>query len=78
MDHETTTGICMDEETSEPFNTSVGMRQRCVRSPFLFALFFNHLHDSLSGSVNVKGKIIRVLLHADDIVMLAEQIQDDE
>ena len=68
----TTARVCVDGEMSGPFATCVGVRQGCVMSPLLFALFLNDLHESLTGGVNVKGKVIRVLMYADDIVIDAE------
>lgn len=72
----TSARICVEGEISEPFDTGVGVRQGCVMSPLLFALFLNDLHDSLSGGVNVKGKNIRILMYADDIVITAESAED--
>jgi len=68
----TSARIYIDGKASEPFDTDVGVRQGCVLSPLLFALFLNDLHGSLTEAVNIKGKIIRVLMYADDIVIAAE------
>lgn len=71
--YEGTSAIVWDgNRISEVFDTNVGVRQGCVMSPLLFALFLNDLHESLSGGLDIDGKCIRVLMYADDIVLMAE------
>lgn len=59
-------------ELSESFETRSGVRQGCIMSPILFALFLNDLDEFLGGGVNVGGRVIRMLAYADDIVICAE------
>jgi hypothetical protein len=53
----------------------VGVREGCVVSPLLFAIYINGLPALLDegggGSVKVGGTVIRCLMFADDVVMLA-------
>lgn len=60
------------ETLSEAFETREGVRQGCLLSPVLFSLFLNDLHDSLPGGINVAGVNIKVLLYADDLVIISE------
>jgi hypothetical protein len=54
----------------------VGVREGCVVSPLLFAIYINGLPALLdeggAGSVKVGGAMIRCLMFADDVVMLAD------
>lgn len=56
---------------SPEFETLNGVKQGCLLSPLIFALYLNDLHDELGGGVKLGDLIIRVLLYADDIVLLA-------
>ncbi|XP_075160593.1 uncharacterized protein LOC142233513 [Haematobia irritans] len=66
--------IWTGEELSEYFETNSGVKQGCLLSPLLFALYINDLHDFLQGGINTHNMNIRILLYADDIVILAEDI----
>ncbi|XP_075157969.1 uncharacterized protein LOC142231236 [Haematobia irritans] len=44
-------------------------------SPLLFALYINDLHEYLEDGIFVGGKNIRILMYADDIVIMADEIQ---
>ena len=61
---------------SENFAVVEGVKQGCILSPILFSLFMNDLVDFLPLGVNVAGVNIKVLLYADDIVLLANSPND--
>lgn len=71
----TQSAVWSGTELSEYFETQTGVKQGCLLSPMLFALYLNDLHDHLGGGLYVNGVNIRVLMYADDIVMLAEDIE---
>lgn len=54
---------------SKPFDTSAEIRERCVISPLLFPLILNYMHDILRGKVNVRGRVVKVLMFSDVIDM---------
>lgn len=61
------------ESISDWFRTSWGVKQGCILSPDLFAFMLNDLHDNLaSGGVKIDEILIRILLYADDLVIMAE------
>lgn len=71
----TKSAVWAGEEISEYFDTLSGVKQGCLLSPLLFALYLNDLHDFLKGGLYIEGLNIRLLLYADDIVILAEDKQ---
>ncbi|XP_059225005.1 uncharacterized protein LOC131997701 [Stomoxys calcitrans] len=63
------------DNVSQHFNTYTGVRQGCLLSPLLFTLYLNDIHDWLEGGLVLDELNIRVLLYADDIVILADDIE---
>lgn len=68
----TKSAVWTGEELSDYFNTESGVKQGCLLSPLLFSLYINDLNDSLDGGLTIEGINIKVLLYADDIVLLAD------
>ena len=67
--------VRVNDRFSGWFLTNSGVRQGESLSPTLFALFINDLAKEIKQQevgVNIGGKIILILLYADDIVLLAE------
>ncbi|XP_075167795.1 uncharacterized protein LOC142239949 [Haematobia irritans] len=68
----TESAVWTGDELSEYFNTNSGVKQGCLLSPLLFALYINDLHDILGGGVAIEEIRVKILLYAYDIVILAE------
>ena len=62
------------KDYSEEFETIIGLKQGCLMSPILFSLYMNDLHDCLKGGLYIDDLNVRVLLYADDIVILADDV----
>lgn len=62
------------KEMSSEFETISGVKQGCLLSPLLFALYINDIHDALGGGLNIGNIIIRILMYADDNVLLSDDI----
>lgn len=62
------------KEMSSEFATLSGVKQGCLLSPLLFALYINDIHDAIGGGLHVGNKNIRTLMYADDIVILSDNI----
>ena len=77
--------IRINDSDTDWFNLAEGLRQGCVLSPLLYAIFINSLADTLkeaaaNGSIlgiklSVSDQLL-LLLYADDIVLLAETRDD--
>lgn len=57
------------------FPVDSGVKQGCILSPMLFSLYLNDLHDILPGGLYVANTNIKILLYADDIVILSNTPQ---
>ena len=53
------------------FDIFSGKKQGCCLLGLCFSLFLNNLIDFIGGGVEINGKIIRSLLYADNIAILA-------
>lgn len=62
------------EELSEYFNTESGLKQGCLLSPLLFTLYLNDMHDHIQGGIIMDNLNIKLLMYADDIVMIADDV----
>lgn len=58
-------------DLSESFETMYGVKQGCNLSPLLFALYINDVVEYVTGGINFAGINIKVLLFADDIVLIS-------
>jgi hypothetical protein len=67
----TMAAVWTGENLSNYFETKSGVKQGCLLSPLLFALYLNDLDDCLRGGVRIHNCNIKSLMYADDIVLLA-------
>uniref|UniRef100_A0A0A9Y6A7 RNA-directed DNA polymerase from mobile element jockey n=1 Tax=Lygus hesperus TaxID=30085 RepID=A0A0A9Y6A7_LYGHE len=63
-----------NSSTTEYFATCSGVKQGCLLSPSLFALYLNDLHDFLTEGVWVGDREVRHLSFADDVILLASSV----
>ena len=67
------------DSLTDVFRCSRGVRQGCLLSPLLFALFLNDLHNKLreeSEGVDLGDESIHSLLYADDLILIARNPKD--
>jgi hypothetical protein len=67
--------VVVGGESSDSFETTVGLPQGAVLSPLLYAIFINGLAVELKQrrfGVDVFGRQVCILLYADDIVLIAD------
>lgn len=69
---ENSTTVWDGKTLSEWFETNMGVKQGCLLSPLLFSLFVDDITEGLSGRVLFAGHQIKVLMYADDMVLLAD------
>ena len=71
--------VLVGQQRTEWFSLEAGVRQGCILSPILFAIFIDGLAQALKqvrvGSI-LEGKRFNLTLFADDIAILAESMQD--
>lgn len=60
------------ESMSDWFGTMSGVRQGCLLSPLLFALYINDIVEVLPSGIKIAETVIKCLLYADDLVVFAE------
>jgi len=63
--------VWFENELSNSFSIDQGVKQGCVLSPVLFSLYLNDLHDSLPGGIQFGNMKVKVLMYADDLVLLS-------
>ena len=64
---------------TEMFELNTGVRQGCVMSPVLFSLFINGLAKEINKrtkGICVGDRKVRLLMYADDIVLMSETKRD--
>src|SRR6185437_16066167 len=67
--------VRVNGQASDWFSIDTGVRQGCVLSPLLYALFINglvHELNALGLGLEIGGTLVCALLYADDIVLLAK------
>ena len=74
--NESTSKVWDGNMFSDEFNVNCGVKQGCILSPVLFSLFINDLPNVLPKGLNVAGVNVKILLYADDIVLLADSPSD--
>lgn len=72
--NDTKSAVWTGNDLSEYFETYTGVKQGCLLSPLLFTLYLNDLHEHLGGGLVLNDINVRLLLYADDIVLLADDI----
>ena len=76
MYNQASSRVTLNSETSDEFLYRKGVCQGCNLSPLLFSLFINDLEKYLlennSGSIEINSSPLRLLLFADDLVLLSD------
>ena len=71
--------VLVDGEQTEMFELNTGVRQGCVMSPVLFSVFINGLAKEINKrtkGICVGDRKVRLLMYADDIVLMSETKRD--
>jgi hypothetical protein len=73
--------VRLDGQQGDTFPSTRGVKQGDPLSPLLFGLFIDRLESFLAAraptlGVNITGRLLRAILYADDIVLLAESAED--
>jgi hypothetical protein len=72
-------GVRVNGFMTDWFPSESGVKQGCLLSPLLFDLYVDTMvHDMASTNVGIQygGRLINVLLYADDVVLIAENASD--
>ena len=71
--------VLVNGRHTEEFGVHAGVPQGAVLSPFLYAVYIDGLHDALREAgvgVRIFGRLVPLLLYADDIVLLARDMDE--
>jgi len=71
--------VLVGQQRTEWFQVEAGVRQGCILSPILFAIFIDGLVAAVKRvrvSSTMKSLKLNILLFADDVVLLADSSQD--
>ncbi|KAL7723726.1 hypothetical protein ACLKA6_000136 [Drosophila palustris] len=70
-----TVAVWDGNELSQWFESNLGVKQGCLLSPILFALYVDDIVSTLPGGVQLGTARIKVLMYADDMVLLADSAE---
>ena len=71
--------VLVNDTKTDWFNVEAGVPQGAVLSPFLYSAYIDGLHQALRDhglGVMVHGRLVSLLLYADDIVLLADSPEE--
>lgn len=68
----TSSAVWDGKQLSNFFDTTTGVKQGCNFSPLAFAMYIDDITEVLPGGISIGGVCIKVLLYADDLVLLAD------
>ena len=71
--------VVIDGVASSEYTVGHGLREGAVLSPVLYSVFIDGIAERLEAlgvGVDVRGQLIRCLLYADDIVLVADSARD--
>ena len=77
-------GVHMEEKILEFFTSTIGVKQGCPLSPTLFGVLFDELkcmvldfmQEEGIEEVMIRNAVVKLLLYADDVVLLAHKLED--
>ena len=73
--------VVVEDQKTEWKASEVGVRQGCVMSPNLFSMFINGMAERVKSEtrgIRWADKELKILLFADDVVLMAEREEDME